>query len=426
MKIRVFIAAVVSFILVSDTGHGQDLVPVPDWDLKLTKDWGGFRQKLADKGLVIEANAVHVSQRVFDGGVDRELSGANNPDEGHTLSLELDIKLDTGKANLWPGGIVRLWVETRTGDSVGQRARSATNYDALFPLVEGHGGHEVLAVNEFTLTQFLSEKVGVFGGLIDAAFGDVNDFAGNGRSNDYFLHAFFNGNPVTLALAPDVSLGGGVILLLSERIQGWAGFFNTEGSAGYNPFDRDEGTTFFTEFSRSHVWGGKDGKLTLGGMYGVDMDRTDLFADPRLGIQTLLTMGMFPTTDEDAWAVYASMQQYLKGNAEEGWGVFSRAGVSDGDPHPVEFYASAGLGGTALFESRPEDRFGIGAFWVAYSDDGLPATLDIDDSYGFEIFYTFQVTPWLKITPDLQILESPLPSVDNTTIVGGIRTKIEF
>jgi porin len=404
----------------------EDLVPVPDWNGTLTRDWGGARSWLSDRGVVLELDATHVTQHVFDGGTKFGINGERLDDTGHTLSSEIDLKIDTQKAGLWPGGMIRFFTEIRTGNSVTGRAGSLVNYDALYPLVAERFDDEVIAINELTLTQFFSESFGVFGGLIDAAYGDVNDFAGDGRSNDYFLHTYLNANPITFASTPDVTLGGGVIFLLSDRIQGWAGAYNSEGAAGTDPFQNNEGTTFFTEWTVHHKLGGKEGKQILGLLYGIDRSRADIFADPRLALESLVVNQTLPTTDKETWGAYYSITQYIKGNAEKGWGFFLRAGVSDGDPNPVEHFASVGLGGIGIFDSRPADRFGIGTYWVGFTDGGLIGTIGIDESYGLEVFYTFQVMPWLKITTDIQIVNSPLPWVDGSALVGGIRTKWEL
>lgn len=133
-----------------------------------------------------------------------------------------------------------------------------------------------------------------------------------------------------------------------------------------------------------------------------------------------------PTTDKETWAAYYSLTQYIKGNAEKGWGLFVRLGISDGDPNPIEHFASVGLGGVGIFDSRPDDRFGIGTFWTEFTDGGLVGLVGIDDSYGLEMFYTFQVMPWLKITADIQVVNSALPQVDDSALIGGIRTKWEL
>lgn len=410
----------------------QSIVEIPDWDTKLnrerklTRDWGGMRRSLADKGIIVEMNSTHVSQYVVDGGVETTLLGEKIDDDEHSHSTELDIKLDTDRLGLWPAGVIRMWGEVRTGQSVHNRSRAPTNLDSLYPAVPNHTGDDVVAINELTLTQFLSETFGIFGGLMDSAYGDQNDFAGNGRSNDYFLNMNFNSNPVGLASTPDVTLGGGGIWIPNDKYQLFFGAYNTEATAGLNPFEHNEGTTFFTEGSRKHAFGNKGGKQTLGILYGIDKDRVDLFADGRLALESILINNTIPTTDEDTWAIFYNLQQYIKGDVEKGLGIFLRAGISDGDPNPVEHFLAAGVGGKGIFDSRPGDRFGIGAYWTKFSDDGLPTAVDLDNSYGFEIFYNFEIVPGLNFTPDIQFIESPLPRVNDTTIVVGLRTKWDY
>lgn len=423
MKKLILIAEI---LCLSAPAMAQDIVPTPDWDSKLLNDWGGTRQSLAEHGIIVELDATHTSQHVFDGGVENDILGREFDDTEHMVSSEAIIQLDTNKAGLWPGGLFRLGIEGRTGDSVINRSRALANNDAVFPAVSGRAGDTVFAVNELTAMQFLSEKFGVVAGLLNTTEGDNNVFAGNARSNDYFMHSAFLYNLTTIATAPDVTLGGGVIIIPNEKIMGSIMVFNTEGSAGNNPFDHDEGTTYSTEWSRTHTLGGLVGRQTIGGVYGVDKNRADLFTDPRLALSSLAINKTLPTTDEDTWAVYYNVHQFIQGNEEKGWGVFARAGISDGDPNPVEEHVAVGVGGKGLFNDRPNDRFGVGAFWIKFSDDGLPAAINIDNSSGLEVFYSFEIVPGLIVTPDIQIIDSPLPRVDGTTFVGAIRTKWEF
>ena len=44
---------------------------------------------------------------------------------------------------------------------------------------------------------------------------------------------------------------------------------------------------------------------------------------------------------------------------------------------------------------------------------------------GVELYYNIAVTPWLHVTPDLQIISPAGKSVD-TTVVAGLRVKIDF
>lgn len=424
MKQQVLAAILLSIL--STSVIAQDIIPTPDWNSKLFNDWGGARQSLAERGVIVELDATHTSQHVFNGGVKRSILGQEFDDTEHMVSSEAIIQFDTNKAGLWPRGLFRLGLEFRTGDSVLNRSRALVNNDAAFPAVSGHSGDSVFVVNELSVMQFLSEKVGVVAGLLNTTEGDNNVLAGNARSNDTFMHSAFLWNLTTAATSPDVTLGGGVIIIPNEKIMGSIVVLNTEGSAGHNPFEHDEGTTFSTEWSFKHSIGSNGGKQTIGGVYGIDKNRTDLFADPRLALKSLAVGHTLPTTDEDTWAVYYNIHQFIQGNEEKGWGVFARIGFSDGDPNPVEEHFAVGVAGKGLFESRPHDRFGVGGFWVGFSEDGLPAAIEIDNSSGFEVFYNFEVAPGLNVISDIQVIDSPLPRADDTTVVGAIRTKWEF
>jgi porin len=141
-----FFLATVSVFVTSAPVTAEDLVPVPDWGRTLTKDWGGARSWLSDRGVVLELDATHVTQHVFDGGTKFGINGERLDDTGYTLSSEIDLKIDTEKAGLWPGGMIRFFTEMRTGNSVTGRAGSLVNYDALYPLVAEHFDDEVIAI----------------------------------------------------------------------------------------------------------------------------------------------------------------------------------------------------------------------------------------------------------------------------------------
>jgi len=44
-----------------------------------------------------------------------------------------------------------------------------------------------------------------------------------------------------------------------------------------------------------------------------------------------------------------------------------------------------------------------------------------------ELYYNIEVTPWLHITPDLQIIDNPTGSKSvDTAVVAGVRMHMEF
>ena len=77
---------------------------------RLTGDWGGFRDQLAKKGVVFDADLLLMPQGVLSGGRD---TGA-----GFWGNAEYTLNVDTGKAGLWPGGFLKVAGLTGFGDTV--------------------------------------------------------------------------------------------------------------------------------------------------------------------------------------------------------------------------------------------------------------------------------------------------------------------
>jgi len=53
--------------------------------------------------------------------------------------------------------------------------------------------------------------------------------------------------------------------------------------------------------------------------------------------------------------------------------------------------------------------------------------LGLDSEQGIEFYYNIEITPWLHITPDVQVIIDPGGSDDNdTAIVCGLRMQMSF
>jgi porin len=95
-------------------------------------------------------------------------------------------------------------------------------------------------------------------------------------------------------------------------------------------------------------------------------------------------------------------------------------------------FANFGIGGNGLFKSRQKDEFGIE---YAYTDlsEVLKDNLDLRPFNGrrlrpehqVEMFYNVHVTPWLRLTGDLQIIRPTRPIAD-TAIIPAVRMEIRF
>jgi porin len=127
-----------------------------------------------------------------------------------------------------------------------------------------------------------------------------------------------------------------------------------------------------------------------------------------------------------------SVQQYLWEDPHtpgSGWGIFGQAGFSDGNPNPFRWMMLAGLGGIGIIPGRSLDRFGVAYFRYAFSNDltnGLRLfRLDLGDEHGGELFYNAAVTPWFRLSGDLQIIRPGNHSRD-TAMFTGLRAQIKF
>ncbi len=454
--------ALLSLLALTDAAQGAEIAGGVTFsgDLfsrsKLIGDWGGIRNDMAEKGVTLDLNATHVTQHVASGGYDGTLLSRfpgnrisqRFPDLSETTSdamFNMLLKIDTVKAGLWPGGFLTVRGEGRVGDSIGIRAGSLmpTNGDALSPQVPGHANQDVLALTELTYAQFFSEQFGVAFGLINTADGDKNEFAGSLRSRSHFMNVGMRLSPVIGAAVPLLTtLGATAIFLPTKNIIGTAGFINAEETAGYDPFERDKGTTFLTEWQIKHTLAGLPGKQTAGFVYGFDRKKLDFGTAPHYQLASLLRTGETVKTNADTWALYYNAHQYVQGDSEGGWGPFVRAGVSDGHPNPVKWSVAFGLGGVGVGPWRPDDNWGIGAYALGASNEPVLNRLGINDETGFEAFYNAAFTRWLHVTADVQYIDSaltganlltgagPLPAVNlpgpKEAWVVGVRTNVDF
>ena len=387
---------------------------------RLLGDWGGARTRLADFGLSIDLDGWYHLQGVADGG------GHTGTDVGNLFSGQLGINFNTGKAGLWQGGHLSLRVDGRAGDSVLEKARttSPVNTTALFPLVPGRSGEDAWAISELKYVQLLSEKFALMGGLLSTDHADANAIAGYIGSRSHFMNTAMLASPVVVSTAPTVTLGGGAIWHPTENVEGSFLVIGSNETAGTNPFENYEGTTFATEWKFEHHLGERPGGIVIGGTYGINQERLRINEDPRILFHDVL-MGDSATTDEDSWSVYWNGHQYIQGDESGGWGVFGRLGFSDGSViNPIDWHAAGGIGGVGLLPNRENDRWGLGVYYQKFADGGRIDLAGIDSEVGGELFYNLQVTPSANLTFDLQVIDSALPHVEDAVVVGlslGVR-----
>ena len=107
-------------------------------------------------------------------------------------------------------------------------------------------------------------------------------------------------------------------------------------------------------------------------------------------------------------------------------GVFAQGYVSGGDPTFFDWSAIAGISGNPA--ARPDDSFGIGWFRYSLTDslvDALANRLTFEDEEGVELFYTAALSKRLRLTANVQLVDSTIVS-RRTGATTGLRLSARF
>jgi porin len=374
------------------------------------------------------------------------------------------LNVDTQKAGLWPGGFFKIQTVMSFGNNLARDsgAMVPANISWMLPsATETDTG-----LQEFTYTQFLSQQFGMF-------LGKINSIAPTNILHGDYTKGFLNtalNLPLAAAMVPLSAYGAGALYLPSHDVTLAAMVLDPDGTIMKN----DLGDTF------------KNGVMALGSAdlkikpFGLpahqnlmlawsNKDRTSLIQDPS-NIARLLLNTRFPllgnpgpilseilerhapgllvpaeplNKENRTWAAVYSFEQFLwqpSGDARRGVGAFFSAGASDGKANPVKRSYSLGLVGKGVVPGRPQDDFGIGWARTKFSDNFVPFLrrtfdLGLDREDAVELYYNAAVTPWLSISPSLQVISPALnKALDssgtfkdlNTTYITGVRVGVRF
>jgi porin len=420
----------------------QGILPLLDYsgDLwsrsALTGDWGGARESLATKGISADLSFTTLPQSVVSGG-------AETGTEVST-SMDLGVHVDFMRMGLIPGGLLEVRAEGDFGDSVLEDAGTITavNWSALMPI--GTLENDTVALTDLYYTQFLGEKFGMFAGRFDTFHdGLVMEFAGSGpRTGERgFLNANLVAPQMVGVTTPYVTaFGGGILAKPNDHFAFSAMVMDKAESSRKVGLDDlgDEGWNALIGALGQYRLAGLPGGVQLAASFVWSGDFTDLGGGQLLNLRS----GAGLASESQSWNVVGNVWQYVQvfEDAPEGplhlhdgrpdlrgWGVFLLWGVADNDTNPFNWSLAAGIGGRGLIPGREEDVFGIGYFYNELEQGGVvDRTIDIrDGEQGFEVFYEAQLTPWLRLTPDVQVVWPGLGDND-TAVVLGLRLLMDF
>jgi porin len=423
---------------------------------RLTGDWGGVRDELGAKGVVIDVDLTVTPMDVLSGG--KSTGGDTWGNVDYTLNV------DTQKLGLWPGGFLNVSLDTSFGTALNNSGTIApVNTAFLIPAPNDR----TTALMGATFMQFLSAKFGLLFGKIDTLSSGQQEFYGNYQTQ--FVNAAFS-FPLTAAFVPISAFGGGVIVLPTKDISLSLLALSSDGT----PTNNDIGDAFS---KGAMVLGGGAMTVKPWGLVGhqslsilwSSQDRFSLEQNPA-NLAALLLQSRYPhlgdpgpilaeilerffpglgpptslNRESSSWAVGYGFDQYLwqpAGDSQHGIGVFFSANASDANPNPIKYSFLAGLGGKGAGPSRPNDTYGLAFERTQFSSAFVPFLrerlgLGLEHEDAFEAYYNVAVTGWLNVTADLQVVNSGLNKTLNSSgtglmnidnaIIAGIRFRVRF
>lgn len=370
----------------------------------LTGDWGGARSSLADRGVTLDLRYTSFYQGL--------VSGTGPQDFEYGGKVDAFVNFDSEKMGLWEGGGFRSHIEYSHGDLATNLggALFATNTALYWPV----GTPEEVVATSLNFTQKVGEKSSIAVGK----FNPVDVYASHSFYGGWGIDRFMN---IVLAappsgLIPVVFMGA----LASVKTQSatWTIIFAdpNDRTNDYFPGDLfEDGVLLAVNATRETTLAGRETTFGITGLYstaeGVDYSS--------------IGGGLLETSNKSgAYNVNIQFTHNLQENSEQSnaaWGFYLKAGIADGNPNYVQRSLIAGFGGSALFFGRPQDSFGLGAYYYNLSDvleDTINPAAFISNEAAIEAFYNWAVTPWLYFGPDIQYVRPARERFDNALIIG--------
>jgi len=405
--------------------------PKPDPDFwsqeEMTGNWGGTRAKWRDKGVDLQFSLSQFYQGVASGGTQ-----TNSEYNGKFETL---FKFDLGKLAGMQFWSAEIQTQTRFGGPLltGTGTINPVNTAVIIP-----GGKDtVFSITAMNVTKLFPKDLKK-GELFAISFGrynlldliDEDFFAGSGT------HKFLNIAPIgPLTVVPSVPLiTNGASFAYVRRGEP----FITVAVIDPNDHSTDpglgdlfnNGVTFYPGINFSTKYFGKTGK------HSFNVSVTTKKFTPFDDIKQIIIPGppINPVEPKrGAWSVAYTFRQYIvERSPHNGWGFFTQLSTAGKETSPITNFVNLGIGGNGLFKSRQRDEFGIEYAFTDLSEV-LKDNLDLRPFNGrrlraehqVEMFYNCHLTPWFRLTGDLQIIRPTRP-IASTAIVPGVRLEMRF
>ncbi len=395
----------------------QNVSTAGDW----WNAWLARKRAMEDAGLKLDLEWSQALQGMLKG----KNEGPDDEEVAYGGKLDALITFDLSKIGLWRGLSVTAQPMYNYGNFLNGAGNTLTPiYDAaIYP---GETGADRFDLMSMYFTQRFDNGVSLTVGKINLIEGARGYPIRGGAGVD----AFWNCNLATTitGLASPAIFGGTLVVPAGSWTFG-INVYDARDAMNQKVWDSafSEGVSFMNTATLKTEIGGRTGYYGIRGIYTTEshFDLNDfeyIFLPPGYPDQ-------FATLQGD-WLASAQFEQYLgggPGGKTPSWGVFSEVVIVDGNPLPFQYSWQVGIAGNGLFPGRPEDRWGIAAFGFNLSNvlkDNFQPLNGFNNEHGLEMFYNWSVTPWMRITTDLQFID---PSYSRqSAIFAGIGSNIRF
>jgi carbohydrate-selective porin OprB len=391
---------------------------------RLFGDLGGFRASMSKVGINLTPRLALFYQGVASGG--------NNTNGEFGGTFDGIVNIDGGKLGLWNGLGFNMHSTTRFGYDVLEDAGIFVlpNTGMLYPLPGDYHSTQVTGLY-FSQLMFDNRAQMLIGKL------NVVDLVSGIFPNtlDYGVQGFWNTNATVSAMPwfrwltlsmygmavwtlkdgmPSTGIG-----LLGENLVSTT--WDIDGS-----FDDGVGLVAFQRFT--YQMAGKPGYvLIFGGGSTKDY--------PSLAPSDWLNIPPAPPVDavtHRPWGVAAYWHQVLWQNADDKTRhaqITLGGSVADDNPSYSNSNFFAAFEVVGPLAHRPKDRMGIAMWYTGLGDNFVSilshADIELRDTWGMELQYSFEVIPSFRLSADLQLVKNETVG-SNTAIIPGVRTVIEL
>lgn len=381
----------------SETAQASQPTPKDKWwqQPRMTGNWGGERDELSARGLDLSF--------YYNSFVGIRATGGAEPGSTTKYSGSIDffLQADSQKMGLWQGGQLLMQVKSNQGKNINPSVGAISD-----PIDDADFTKWIYIDQLWYQHSFLNRKLQVRAGYLDLqTIIDRNAFA-NSEDVQFMSTLLDNNNAIVPLL---IGFGAAVFVDPADWLSFTFGISdrdNTILQAGWDTaFDDFESLMAYGEGTLKSQFPSPRGNLAGNYRFGI-------LHDPR-------EKAIFGTGGEESdpdispgdVGFYMSFDQMLfpeEPNSQQGLGAFFRWGHRDETVNKLKEVWSAGFQYRGAFPKRDKDLLGFGFYSVLGSDKYKQhSDPEFDRETGYEVYYSFQLTPWLTFSPDFQFIDSP-------------------